>query len=279
VESKINNLSTTEDFSLEYAKFGAGKSVLLAFHGFGRHFSDFEILVPSMGKLFTIYAINIFHHGNSAYPQNRIEKNTLKKEELAELFNQFFKANQIDRFSLIGYSLGGKVALTIAEYFAARLDHLILVAPDGIYINKWYKFAAINPLGRRLARWTMNHPKPFFKFADFLKWSKIVPPHLHRFAYIHFDTLEKRQLVYKVWMTFRRIDPDIAKIQELLNEHEVNTILVFGKFDRVIPPQIGERFVSKLKQENALHIMEAGHILLKEDLGILLEKLLRSQNE
>ncbi len=271
---KINNLSTFSDSTLEYVKFGSGPACLLAFHGFGRSYSDFEFLAKHLGDHFTIFAFNIFHHGNSTYPSHRVDKNTLQKDEIGTIIESFLEQESIDRFSILGYSLGGKMALTICEYFAPKMDHLILVAPDGIHINKWYKFAAHNRIGRGIAKGIIKKPRPFFRFADFMKWSKLVPPHLHRFAYINLDTEEKRRLVYTVWMTFRQIDPDIHKVQRMLNENKVNAILVFGKFDRVIPPRVGERLASGLDEKDCLHVMDNGHKLLNDDLGELLRKQL-----
>lgn len=273
-ESTFNYLSTVGDFTIDYAIFGDGPQILLAFHGFGRSYDDFKFLTPFLKTNYTIYGVNIFHHGKSAYPQGRISENTLSNDELAKIFGAFVDQLGIDRFSLMGYSLGGKVALSITEYLATRVDNLVLVAPDGIHINKWYKFAALNPIGRTFARGVVKRPKPFFRLADFLKWSKIVPPHLHRFAYIHLETHEKRKLVYDVWMTFRKVDPDIPKIQSLINEHAITCSLIFGKYDRVIPPHIGKRFAAGLDQENALKIMESGHILLNDELGDYLRSTL-----
>lgn len=266
----INNFSTFGGFSVEYLRLGKGTKVILAFHGFGRSFHDFEFLEPLIGERFTIYAIHILHHGGSTYPENRVEQGSITSKELVAIYKEFLNHLNVERFSLVGYSLGGKMALTLTEHLSDRIDHLILLAPDGIVTNKWYKFAAHNSLGRRLTKFAKNNPNFFLRFADFLKWSRLVPAHLHRFAYLHLDTSDKRELVYRVWISFRNLRPDIPTIQTKINELQLPTLLIFGKYDRVIRPRIGKHFAAPLKNHAALHLVEAGHILLTPEHGVMI---------
>ena len=128
------------NLALEYLTFGKGSNIILAFHGFGRKAEDFLLFEKILEEKYTVISFNFFHHGNSSYPNDRIEKNTLSVEELNDFFEYFLKEKNISRFSLMGYSMGGKICLSLLEKFANRIDDIFLFAPDGIKINFWYGF-------------------------------------------------------------------------------------------------------------------------------------------
>ena len=95
-------------FELEYKLFGSGAEYILAFHGMGREADDFTIFENTLGKRYTIVAVNLFHHGNSKYPTDRLFHKQIKKKEFVELIEQLLLKEQINRFAIMGYSLGGE---------------------------------------------------------------------------------------------------------------------------------------------------------------------------
>jgi hypothetical protein len=53
-------------------------------------------------------------------------------------------------------------------------------------------------------------------------------------------------------------------IQHIINKKNINIHLFFGKYDTIIPPAIGQKFVRGLDNKNALHILESGHNIFRE---------------
>ena len=271
-------LLTFGNFEIEFLTFGEGSNVILCFHGFGRQAEDFLVLQKSFKKHFKVYAINIFHHGKSTYPKARIENNAIEKAELVQLFEAFTQSLSIDRFSVAGYSLGGKIALTLIEFIGERIEGLYLFAPDGIHINKWYKFAANNAIGKGVFKWVNRHPQTFFALLKFSKGIRLISPRLYRWTYLNMQTAEIRALVYAVWMSLRHIEPNIEVVKKQLNKHQVQTELFFGKYDQVIPTRIGKDFINGLTEAPvSLHICEAGHMVLNEATDAQLAKLLTTK--
>ena len=116
---------------IAYRKLGAGPAILVAFHGFGQSSGVFRPLERLLTSQFTIFAIDLFFHGHSEYNKNQL----LTKPNWYRLMDAFLRAQGITRFSLMGFSLGGRFALTTVEAFAERIDQLFLMAPDGITQN------------------------------------------------------------------------------------------------------------------------------------------------
>ncbi len=261
---QMHNFLTYNDLTLAFKKFGTGPKVALAFHGFGQSSDEFRIFKPILGNEYTIFSFDLFHHGKSAFPENRIEKDTFTKAELKAIFDLFFEQNPCTRTLVIGYSLGGKISLIMVELFPTKIKRLWLFAPDGIKKNFWYHFASNTFVGNRIYKHFLRNPDLFFTMVDSLHKAGLINEKLKKFAFNNMDDAEKRELVYKVWSTFKKVNPDIRKVASLIRENNIAVCQYFGKYDKVIKPGLGKWFAKKIGQENRLFILEAGHVLLTE---------------
>lgn len=259
-----SNFHTHQNLSLEYYKFGSGLTPLLAFHGFGRHAKDFKAFISTFGNKYTIYAFNLFHHGNSKYPENRIEHNTWTKDEFKILFSSFLKEHSIDNMAIMGYSLGGKIALMFPEIFPQKVESLWLLAPDGVKMNLWYFFASKTKIGRSIYKYFLHQPQLFFFMVNSLRNAKLINDKIKKFAMKNMDSQAKRELVYKVWLTFKNTNPNIRLCVYNIQRHQIPVYQFYGRNDRVIPPSIGKSFSKKLKQEHNFHILNSGHQLITD---------------
>ena len=110
--------------SLAYKSLGDGKEVFLIFHGFGQDHSDLlpfsKILKPEQRFLF----IDIFYHGKSQWKSH---ENPLTKSVWAETLKSLFKKEEISKFHLIGYSMGGKFSLLTYELFPENVQSRIIL--------------------------------------------------------------------------------------------------------------------------------------------------------
>ena len=257
----------------EYLTFGTGKTPLLAFHGFGRHASDFEVFEALYGEKYTIYAFNLFHHGKSEYPANRIEKDTFTKHEFRALFTEFFEQKKVTKAAIMGYSLGGKIALMFTEIFPEKVESLWLFAPDGIKMNFWYFVASNTQIGRSVYKYFLDNPGLFFSMVNGMHRTKLINDKIKKFAMNNMDEKEKRELVYKVWLTFKDTNPNMKTCIHNIDKHEIPVYQFFGKNDKVIKPKLGDWFSKKINQESNYHILDAGHLLLTTRTVKFIDKL------
>ncbi len=266
----MGNFISHKGFHWEYEFFGSGEENLLAFHGFGNHASDFKVFESSLGKKYKIISFNLPYHGNSTIDENTADT-SISKSELKELFQLFLHQHQITKFSLMGYSLGGKIVLQLIELFPDQINTVFLFAPDGIR-NAWSNgFVTRNKIGKGIYQRIINDPSRFLRFVTMLKGMNLIHEKLSDFLHNSLNTREKRQQVWDVWMCFRDIIPDIQNIQNIINQHNISIHLYFGKYDRIIPPSIGESFVSRLKNKTGLHVIEMGHVMVREKMNEFLK--------
>ena len=250
-------------FHWEYFVYGNGPEFLFTFHGFDNDAVDFASFENALGKRYTIVSVNLFFHGKS-FSEKGVFKPGFSEKDLNGLFERFLLEFKATRFSLMGYSLGGRVVLQLAINYAERINRVFLLAPDGLKISRWYRFVTHWRIGRRIFKRIVRNPKRFFSVAGFFHKLRLVGTKQYKFALSNFDTQEKRDKVYNVWMMFRNILPDPYIVKVALDENQISLHLLFGKYDTIIPASLGKKFMKGLDAPVTLDVLEMGHNLLKE---------------
>jgi pimeloyl-ACP methyl ester carboxylesterase len=249
-------------FRLEYISWGSGTETIICFHGFGRRAEDFELFLPLLQSNQRMIAVNLFAHENSYFPEERIDNDPLRIHEWTACWEAFMKHESFDSFHLIGYSMGGRIALTMLEHMPAKISSVLLFATDGLKKNVLYRFASGTSLGKRIYRRIIDKPDIVFATANFLHALKILHPKLHRFTFVHLDTREKRQQVYDAWLIYKNFFPNLDRLALEINDSGRPFCLVFGKHDSVIPPKLGFRFTASIHRDNVMYVLPSGHRIL-----------------
>jgi pimeloyl-ACP methyl ester carboxylesterase len=263
------------ELSLEYASAGSGHHVVICLHGFGREAADFEAFLPILEADTKLIAINLFFHGRSNFPQHRLSKHPLEPEEWCNLMRALCEEVGCSRFHLVGYSMGGRLAMVMMERMPEQIDSLTLLAPDGLKINVLYRFVSETKLGRVLYRSIIRNPNWILRTADALKWLHILHQNIHRFVYLQLETPSKRQLVYNVWLAHRKLFPNLHIVATNTENRNIPCRLMFGKHDAIIPPRLAHNLTKHFQAKPKLILLDAGHRLInKETVELLSEETL-----
>lgn len=262
------------DFYLSYLKSrfhgtceGAGSELLICLHGFGESAAHFRPLIATLGDTFTMVALDMPLHGSTEWAENRV----FEKEDLVALVQMVLQQQGKERFSLLGYSMGGRLSLCLVEKLADRIDHLILAAADGLRNNPWHMFVTQTSVGNKLFKYNTYHPQLFFALLHTWRKLGLLNQSIYKFALHRMNEVEKRELVYNVWTNLRHMMPDKKRCKQLLSRYHVLTLLIFGKYDRVIPPVLGTRFADDSFPSKIL-VLEKGHQLISEQLGLIIKE-------
>jgi pimeloyl-ACP methyl ester carboxylesterase len=263
----------THGTTLASRTYGRGPKVMLAFHGFGRNGTDFTVLEGPLGGLVTIHAFDLHFHGESPADPSRADQ-PFTTAEFTRYFTAFLDSIAAERAVLLGYSLGGRIALMLLEHMPHRIERAFLVAPDGLVSHPWYRAFAATALGRRLYKHFIDHPERFHAIIDALHALGIIGERMHRFLKGQTDSRAKRTLVRDVWLSYRLLEPDPVRAVMAAAQHHVPVDLVFGVLDRVIPLRQGKRLARRTQGRVGLHTLPVGHTLLIPELGALLRELM-----
>lgn len=246
--------------------YGHGPLPVFAFHGFGRTGADFEVLEPSLGERCTLYAFDLHFHGQSpGYPERAEEPFTPK--ELSTFFMAFADKLGAGKVGLLGYSLGGRIALSLLEQAPERIARVFLAAPDGLKTRPWYRGLAASKLGRRLYKRFVVKPSVAHVVIKSLRAIRLMNERMYRFLLGQTDSRMKRQLVHDVWLSYRLIEPDLVHVAANAQKHGTPVHLFFGTNDRVIRPAFGQNLRRHAPDMVSQEELPFGHALLTQELG------------
>jgi|TARA_B110000240_G_C13459781_1_gene436154 pimeloyl-ACP methyl ester carboxylesterase len=249
---------TDKDLKLEYITFGNGKETLICFHGFGQEAQGFSAFETTLGKQYTIHSVNLFYHGNSVFPDTRLENKPVEPNELKSIFEILRIKEEFISFSLAGYSLGGKVALTLSGLYPKQTKKLFLIAPDGIKANLWYHFASQTLIGQKLNKASIKNEWVFRSFMKLSSHLGFASNRQQRFTNSQMKSTEQRSKVYKIWMAHRKLSPDLKELITLINKNQIQVKVYVGKFDKIIPLLPIEKFINSISK-GTLTYLNTGH--------------------
>jgi len=257
----------THGVTLAYRTYGSGPKMLVALHGFGRTGEDFAILEPSLGARYTIHAFDLHFHGKSPSYPHRAET-PFTPHEIAVFYSAFADEMNVEKFSLLGYSLGGRIALNLVEQIPERIERTFLVAPDGLKTKPWYRRLAGSGPGRWAYRRFVEQPAGPLMIIDVLGVTRLISQKMHRFLKGQTDSRAKRMLLRDVWLSYRSIEPDLGTVAHNASKFGIPIQLIFGERDSVIKPILGRNLSIYAPDMISQIELPFGHVLITPELGV-----------
>jgi pimeloyl-ACP methyl ester carboxylesterase len=252
-----------KEAALHYGLYPGGPKILLAFHGFGQSQHYFSSLAATLQKSYTVYSFDLFYHGRSHWPDS---DQPLTKEFWKEMVAGFLKEQQIDRFSLVGFSLGGKFVLATFEALPERTDEILFIAPDGIRTSFWYSLATYPSWARGYFKKIVEKPESLFKLMNLFRKLQIIDSGILRFAEYQMGARHQRERVYHSWMMSRHLHFKMPLIAALINKHSIKVKMFLGRYDKLMTQRNMQNLLRHVKQYD-LEILDRGHRMLIEDVA------------
>lgn len=218
-----------DGFRIRYLEAGQG-APLVHLHGAnGLRLSRAHDL---LAQQYRVIAIEMPGFGRSAE-----NTRTGTMPELAATIVKAADALGLDRFDLMGYSFGGKVALWLAIQNPERVRALVLEVPAAIRL-----VGGQPPSGtpEELARQVYAHPERM----------PPMPP-------IDPEVQAKQQ---RLVARLRGPDRD-AELETAMRRLDTPTLVLFGTLDRVIPPEMGRHYKELLPNGHLVLVYDAGHAI------------------
>ncbi len=118
---------------------------LVMLHGYGTGLGIFYRNLDGLSSMkgWKVYALDLLGYGRSSRPHFHVHaKEASAKIDEAEAFfidalEEWRVARDLTKFTLMGHSLGGYLAVAYARKYPGRLDKLILVSPVGVLRNPY----------------------------------------------------------------------------------------------------------------------------------------------
>jgi pimeloyl-ACP methyl ester carboxylesterase len=251
---------------ISYCRFGFGPNVALCFHGYGEEATSFAFLDKYAGNQYTFYSIDLPFHGKTEWNNGLIFTHADLQQIVEKIIGENNLSLQTPNFklTLIGFSLGGRVALSFLQAHPEKVEKLILLAPDGLKVNFWYWLATQTSSGNKFFAFTLKHPGWFFRFLKIMNKLRLVNASIFKFVNYYIGDVTVRRLLYQRWTTLRKLKPNLALIKSYIQKENIPVRLIYGKHDRIILSSVGEKFKKGIEEQCKLSVIHSGHQVLHE---------------
>jgi len=264
--STSNNVVNVDGMRIHYKDTGPQDApVLLFLHGFGSSLQTWDVWAGSLEQKYRVIRLDLPGFGlTGPSPSNDYSElndvNTL---------TQFVDKLGVSDLSVIGHSMGGKIAWTFAAAHPDRVKALVLMAPDGFpqpeaIGTKPYTMPAIMGLMKFcLPRYFVRKSiEPAFADTNALDDKMVSRYHdMLRAPGVRAAILERgNQTIYT--------DP-VPRLKKI----KAPTLLLWGEEDKMIPSSNATSYAGVLAQSKTVFIPKLGHLLHEEQANIGLAQL------
>lgn len=248
---------------------------MLCFHGFGMHGKQFQQLEPELGNKYTFWSFDLFFHKGTKLKDQTLNtvKAGLTKKALANLIAGFCTAHQIQRFSVIGYSMGTHYATAIAEELPEMINEYILAAPSSIKPGNIIRFFSRNKIGNKIIERASLKGNLMVNLLTLIKRARIIDAEGYRILLKEIETYELRFNLYANLTYLRFLLTDEAKLVHALNNYSIRSVFIFGLHDKAYPPATGKALLPLIKNAEIINLNE-GHELINKRFAKVLGDLL-----
>jgi pimeloyl-ACP methyl ester carboxylesterase len=216
-------------------------------HGYGDTADCWRRVLPAIQRERRVIAIDTPPFGRSRMPPAGFE------EDLIGCYEQFFPALfdelEIGSAALVGHSMGGAMALTLALEDSARVERLVLIAPAGLgdhapwwwhaISGRWINWPALLQLPNPIARPAVKAALRGFLEDRLVHDTRAMGEVIEHFVHLHGGPRELRHLID----TGRALMAGytgtlLARSAEL----DAPVLMLWGREDRLAPAEHADDF-------------------------------------
>lgn len=237
-----NEYMTIRGNRIHYYEGGSGAPIVLV-HGLGSRAEDWANLMPQLKQAgFHVYALDLLGYGRSARPADA----TYSISEEAGYVEDFIAQHGLAKVDLVGWSMGGWVAMRVALDQPERIGRLVLCDSAGI---------------RFVPSFTMFDFEPTTIPAVQHLYRLLMPQPIDLPGFLARDMVDKfRQLNWVVDRSARSMFRGDDLLDGKLGRLQMPTLIIWGKQDHLIPLATGISLHQQISQ-SLLEIYDGcGHL-------------------
>lgn len=243
-----------DDHRIVYAEGGRGETVLLL-HGFGSDESCWNRVAKFLTKRYHVVAPDLPGWGSST----RIATASYAYPDQVERVHRIVQELKLDRFHLVGHSMGGGIAARYAAQYPDEIITLGLIAAHGIIEPR--ESGLRHAVEERGENWLLvSSPQDF---QNLLKHLFVKRPFVPRSVtkYLQQNAIAKCEQNRKIFEEILRNDPPLVN---LLQQIKAPTLIIWGDQDLLVDVSAAEIFKAKIKRSQLLVIPNCGHMPILE---------------
>lgn len=244
--------------TIRYVVAGKGEPLLLL-HGANFGWGVWYPNIAEFAKYFTVYALDLPGAGRSS----RVDYRTLDPEkDLWGVVERFVQERQFKKFSAIGCSVGGWLAMRLALRYPDRIQSLILENTVGFanYFNFSDKVIGFYPFAWLLTKTVLRPIRSNKRIEGFLRGifydkSLKLPPEFLEYFYETMATSHNLLFISRLAALNKKF-----VLKDKLPTIAAPVMIVWGVEDRIMPLAKNQENFSLLPKQKQVLVAGAGHV-------------------
>lgn len=123
---KTTTLPVADNMDISYRDTGKGSTTLLFIHGLGSYMRVWDKNIEDLAASYRCVAVDLPGYGKSS----KVIFNA-NMSFYAKVLRDFIRKKQLGKVVLVGHSMGGQIALTMAIEYPEAFEHIVLIDPAG----------------------------------------------------------------------------------------------------------------------------------------------------
>jgi len=247
----------TDGLDLHYEERGEGRPLLLL-HGFGANTYTWKHLIPRLAERYKTISLDLKGFGLSPKPSD----SEYSAEDQADLVTNFIIEKGLTDVILMGHSLGGAVALLTAIKLKAqgqKLPHSLILLDPMAYeqpLPLFIKLLRVPIIGRLFMEILpeATQVKLILRVVYHDK-NKITKDTIAAYAKPLKEASAKSALIKSAKLI---VPPHIKRIVSSYRHIYSPTLIIWGKYDKIVPLGIGVRLAEEMPNAQLIPFA-AGH--------------------
>ena len=225
-------------------------------HGFGSSLQTWDAWAQGLAATHRVVRIDL--PGSGLSPPD--PAHDYRDERSLQLLSALLDDLGLKRVSLVGHSMGGRIAWTFAARFPERINKLVLVAPDG-YASFGFEYG--QPMEVPATLGLMRHvlPKPLLRMN--LKAAYAQPESLSDAVTTRYHDLILAPGARQA-MLDRLAQTVLQEPGPLLRQIQAPTLLVWGEADAMIPVSNASDYLQAITGSRLVSWPQVGHLPQEE---------------
>ncbi len=259
----------TDKGRIHFLSWGQGERLIIAFPGFSNPASLFEPIGVALSDHCTLVAFDLPFHGRTQWQREQYTRSDVR-EWIQVVLTQLQRRN----FEWMGFSLGGRIILSMLDFFPQQLKGIHLIAPDGLATYRTFYPSLVPQFVRRGLFYAIaRHPDKWLRLAQRLHDWRL----LDHFSLIYIEkqlrTSIQTDRLFKTWLSLPNFPVSARQSRRILLQHNLPCSLSLGTRDKFINTAAVRKWAKPIPQVQ-LHVFEQGHQLVNQELGIHFQQIL-----
>jgi pimeloyl-ACP methyl ester carboxylesterase len=232
-------------------------------HGFGASLQTWDAWAQALSQTHRVIRLDL--PGSGLSPPD--PANDYTDARSLQLLLSLLDALDVSRASIVGHSMGGRIAWTFAAKHPERTDRLVLIAPDG-FASAGFEYG--KPMDVPASLSWMRHvlPKPLLRMS--LQSAYAQPDHLSDALTTRYHDL-LRAPGARPAMLERLKQTVLQEPEPMLRQIQAPTLLLWGEADAMIPLSNARDYLQAIAGSRLLSWPGVGHLPQEEAAEVSLQ--------